>query len=32
MTSSASNVRIPYNLNTKDGLKHFLEYIHELNY
>jgi hypothetical protein len=32
MNSSASNVRIPYNLNTKDGLKHFLEYIHELNY
>ena len=32
MNSSASNVWIPYNLNTKDGLKTFLEYIHGLNY
>jgi len=27
MNRSASNVRLPYNLNTKDGLTNFLEYI-----
>lgn len=32
MNSSASNVRLPYNLNTKDGLTNFLEYINKLNY
>jgi len=32
MNRSASNVRLPYNLNTKDGLTNFLEYINKLNY
>ena len=32
MNSSASNVRLPYNLNKKDGLTRFLEYIKKLNY
>jgi hypothetical protein len=32
MNSSSSNVRLPYNLNTKDGLTRFLEYIKKLNY
>jgi hypothetical protein len=32
MNSSASNVRLPYNLNTKDGLTNFSEYISGLNY
>ena len=32
MNSSSSNVRLPYNLNTKDGLTTFLEYIKKLNY
>ena len=32
MNRSASNVRLLYNLNTKDGLTKFLEYINKLNY
>jgi hypothetical protein len=31
MNSSSSNVRLPYNLNTKDGLTNFLKYIRGLN-
>lgn len=31
MNSSSLNVKLPYNLNTKDGLTKFLEYIHGLN-
>ena len=30
MNSSASNARIPYKLNTKNGLEQFIKYIEKL--